>query len=141
MCLVGTGQISSRAAADNVSALEALAPDGCQLIFSDTPGMLAPAYKLQEVMQSTVSTGRSVDKQQHVFIMRVGLCSELALERPLIIHVSGKLLSPRGNVFSCCYVACYIPFQVRGAADDADVVLLVTDVYGEPLADEKIMRK
>jgi hypothetical protein len=30
---------------------------------------------------------------------------------------------------------------VRGAADDADVVLLVTDVYGEPLVDEKIMRK
>lgn len=28
--------------------------DGYQLIFSDTPGMLEPAYKLQEVMQSTV---------------------------------------------------------------------------------------
>jgi GTPase Era involved in 16S rRNA processing len=32
-----------------------LAPDGYQLVFSDTPGMLSPAYKLQEVMQSTVS--------------------------------------------------------------------------------------
>lgn len=28
--------------------------DGYQLIFADTPGMLSPAYKLQEVMQDTV---------------------------------------------------------------------------------------
>ena len=56
---------------------------GYQLIFSDTPGMLNPAYKLQEVMQDTV----------------------------------------------------------RGAAGDADIILLVTDVYGEMLVDEKIMHK
>lgn len=30
--------------------------EGYQMIFADTPGMLAPAYKLQEVMQNTVST-------------------------------------------------------------------------------------
>lgn len=48
-------EICAPAAEAGVSALEALAPDGYQLVFSDTPGMLAPAYKLQEVMQSTVS--------------------------------------------------------------------------------------
>ena len=29
--------------------------DGYQLVFSDTPGMLKPAYRLQEIMQNTVS--------------------------------------------------------------------------------------
>ncbi|KAJ1407850.1 GTP-binding protein era, partial [Ochromonadaceae sp. CCMP2298] len=56
---------------------------GYQLVFSDTPGMLAPAYRLQEAMQETV----------------------------------------------------------RGAAGDADIILIVTDVYGEPLIDAKIMQK
>jgi hypothetical protein len=36
--------------------------------------------------------------------------------------------------FSCKY-------QVRGAVGDADVIILVTDVYGEPLVDSKIMQK
>lgn len=31
--------------------------------------------------------------------------------------------------------------QVRGAVGDADVIVLVSDVYGEPLADAKIMQK
>jgi hypothetical protein len=30
---------------------------------------------------------------------------------------------------------------VRGAVGDADVIVLVSDVYGEPLADAKIMQK
>jgi hypothetical protein len=30
--------------------------DGYQLVFSDTPGLLAPAYKLQQLMQDTVRT-------------------------------------------------------------------------------------
>lgn len=54
-----------------------------QLVFSDTPGMLEPAYKLQEAMMESVRT----------------------------------------------------------AAGDADVVCLVSDVYGEPLADNKVMQK
>ena len=31
--------------------------------------------------------------------------------------------------------------KVRGAVGDADVIVLVSDVYGEPLADAKIMQK
>ena len=31
--------------------------------------------------------------------------------------------------------------SVRGAAGDADVILLVTDVYGEPLVDKHMMQK
>lgn len=31
--------------------------------------------------------------------------------------------------------------QVKGAANDADVILLLTDVYGEDLADENILTK
>lgn len=31
--------------------------------------------------------------------------------------------------------------KVRGAVGDADVIVLVSDVYGEPLADVKIMQK
>jgi GTP-binding protein Era len=31
--------------------------------------------------------------------------------------------------------------SVRGAVGDADVIVLVTDVYGEPLVDSKIMQK
>jgi len=54
-----------------------------QLVFSDTPGMMEPAYKLQEAMMESV----------------------------------------------------------RGAVGDADVILLVTDVYGEALADKTIMEK
>ena len=54
-----------------------------QLIFSDTPGMLAPVYKLHEAMMDSV----------------------------------------------------------RLAAGDADVVCLVTDVYGEALADDRVMQK
>ena len=30
---------------------------------------------------------------------------------------------------------------MRGAVGDADVIVLVSDVYGEPLADAKIMQK
>ena len=56
--------------------------DKYQLIFSDTPGMMIPAYKLQEAMMTSV----------------------------------------------------------RGAAGDADIVLLVTDVYGENLFDEKVLQ-
>jgi small GTP-binding protein len=52
-----------------------------QLIFSDTPGMVAPSYKLQEAMMGTV----------------------------------------------------------RGATCDADVVVLVTDVYGETPVEEKVV--
>ena len=40
----------------------------------------------------------------------------------------------------CLSVNLYV-LQVRGAANDADVVLLVTDVYGEALVDENIMTK
>jgi GTP-binding protein Era len=54
-----------------------------QLVFSDTPGMVEPVYKLQEAMMESV----------------------------------------------------------RGAVGDADVIVLVTDVYGEPLVDSKIMQK
>lgn len=54
-----------------------------QLVFSDTPGMLEPAYKLQEAMMESV----------------------------------------------------------RVAAGDADVVCLVSDVYGDPLTDDKVMQK
>ena len=54
-----------------------------QIIFSDTPGMLRPAYKLQDAMMDTV----------------------------------------------------------RGAASDADAVLLVSDVFGEPLADDKVFER
>lgn len=54
-----------------------------QLVFSDTPGMIEPAYKLQEAMMDSV----------------------------------------------------------RGAVGDADVILLVSDVYGEPLVDKTIMEK
>ena len=54
-----------------------------QVIFSDTPGMLRPAYKLQDAMMDTV----------------------------------------------------------RGAASDADAVLLVSDVFGEPLADDKVFER
>jgi len=54
-----------------------------QLVFSDTPGMLEPAYKLQEAMMDSVHT----------------------------------------------------------AAGDADIVCLVSDVYGEELADPKVMQK
>ena len=54
-----------------------------QVIFSDTPGMLRPAYQLQDAMMETV----------------------------------------------------------RGAASDADAVLLVSDVFGEALADEKVFER
>ena len=54
-----------------------------QLIFSDTPGMVEPAYKLQETMMD----------------------------------------------------------NVKAATGDADVILLVTDIYSEPLIDNKIMLK
>lgn len=54
-----------------------------QLIFSDTPGMVAPAYKLQEVMMESV----------------------------------------------------------KGAAGDADAIVVVSDVYGEPLIDDTITRR
>lgn len=54
-----------------------------QLVFSDTPGMLEPAYRLQEAMMESV----------------------------------------------------------RVAAGDADVVCLVSDIYGDPLTDEKVMQK
>ena len=54
-----------------------------QIIFSDTPGMVQPAYMLQETMMESV----------------------------------------------------------RGAVIDADVILLVTDVYAEPLVDAKIFEK
>ena len=54
-----------------------------QLVFSDTPGMIEPVYKLQEAMMDSV----------------------------------------------------------RGAVGDADVILLVTDVYGEPLVDKTIMER
>lgn len=54
-----------------------------QLVFSDTPGMMEPAYMLQEAMMDTV----------------------------------------------------------RGAVGDADVVVLVTDVYGEPLKDARVIQK
>ena len=54
-----------------------------QLIFSDTPGMLSPSYKLQETMQESL----------------------------------------------------------RSAASDADVIVIVTDVYGEPLMDQVVMQK
>jgi GTPase Era involved in 16S rRNA processing len=30
---------------------------------------------------------------------------------------------------------------VRGAVGDADIVVIVSDVYGEPLVDTKIMQK
>ena len=35
----------------------------------------------------------------------------------------------------------YYHFKVRGAANDADVVILLTDVYGEKLADESLLEK
>lgn len=54
-----------------------------QLVFSDTPGMMEPAYMLQEAMMDTV----------------------------------------------------------RGAVGDADVIVLVTDVYGEPLVDARVIQK
>ncbi len=54
-----------------------------QLIFSDTPGMVEPAYKLQETMMD----------------------------------------------------------NVKAATGDADIILLVTDIYSEPLIDNKIMLK
>jgi len=63
--------------------LGVLSSPSYQLVFSDTPGMLTPNYKLQEAMMDSV----------------------------------------------------------RGAAGDADVVLLVSDVYGEPLVDEKVLQK
>lgn len=53
-----------------------------QLVFSDTPGMLKPAYALQETMATSI----------------------------------------------------------RGAVGDGDIILLVTDVYGEALADEQVYR-
>jgi hypothetical protein len=37
------------------TSLNEYSRDGYQLVFSDTPGMLNPAYKLQEAMQNTVS--------------------------------------------------------------------------------------
>ena len=55
-------------------------PDEYQLIFSDTPGMVVPAYKLQETMMDTV----------------------------------------------------------RCATGDADVIVLVTDVYGDSLIEDKV---
>jgi len=54
-----------------------------QLIFSDTPGMIEPAYKLQETMMD----------------------------------------------------------NVKAATGDADIILVVTDIYSEPLIDNKIMLK
>ena len=54
-----------------------------QLIFSDTPGMMKPAYKLQEAMMDSV----------------------------------------------------------RSATGDADVIILVTDVYGEDLIEQKMLGK
>ena len=63
--------------------LGVLTTEDHQLVFSDTPGMVAPAYKLQEVMMDSV----------------------------------------------------------RGATGDADIIVLVTDVYGEPLIDEKVAQK
>ena len=63
--------------------LGVLTESNYQLVFSDTPGMIEPVYKLQEAMMDSV----------------------------------------------------------RGAAGDADVILLVTDVYGEPLVDKTIMEK
>ena len=63
--------------------LGVLTESNYQLVFSDTPGMIEPLYKLQEAMMDSV----------------------------------------------------------RGAAGDADVILLVTDVYGEPLVDKTIMEK
>eukprot|EP01041_Mallomonas_annulata_P008664 gene8664-17878_t len=54
-----------------------------QLVFSDTPGMVEPAYLLQEAMMDTV----------------------------------------------------------RGAVGDADVIVIVTDVYGEALVDNKVFQK
>jgi len=38
------------------STLEQYQREGYQLVIADTPGMLTPAYKLQEVMQSAVRT-------------------------------------------------------------------------------------
>ncbi len=56
--------------------------DKYQLVFSDTPGMLVPSYKLQEAMTQSV----------------------------------------------------------RGAASDADIIVLVTDVYGDALIDTKVFK-
>ena len=68
-------------AVDRHRLLGVLTTNSSQMIFSDTPGMLAlPAYRLQEVMVESV----------------------------------------------------------RGAAGDADVLLVVTDVFGEPLLDAKV---
>ncbi|OYW66784.1 MAG: hypothetical protein B7Z24_08015 [Pseudomonadales bacterium 32-42-5] len=41
---------------DKVIPLHQYQQEGYQMVFADTPGMLAPAYKLQEVMQNTVSS-------------------------------------------------------------------------------------
>lgn len=71
-----------------------------QLIFSDTPGMLEPAYKLQEAMQETVHSSQHLN-------LPMWYCIE----------------------------------QIRGAVGDADLILLVTDVFGEALLDQKVMQK
>ena len=56
---------------------------GYQIVFSDTPGMLKPAYALQETMATSI----------------------------------------------------------KGAVGDGDIIIIVTDVYGEPLVDEQIFSK
>ena len=56
---------------------------GYQIVFSDTPGMLKPAYALQETMATSI----------------------------------------------------------KGAVGDGDIIIIVTDVYGEPLVDEGIFNK
>lgn len=63
--------------------LGVLSKENYQLIFSDTPGMLKPVYKLQEAMMESV----------------------------------------------------------RGAMSDADVCVVVSDVFGEPLHDERVLEK
>jgi GTP-binding protein EngB required for normal cell division len=51
----GDAAAAGTAGRQDGTSLNEYSRDGYQLVFSDTPGMLNPAYKLQEAMQNTVS--------------------------------------------------------------------------------------
>lgn len=83
--------------AESTGGSEAVAyeQDGYQLIFADTPGMLSPAYKLQEVMQDTV---RSIS------VECVANCGNVGLyyNAEECVCVSGcKIISPSGRRLDC----------------------------------------
>lgn len=80
---LGKGQASSASVGGKIPLLDEYTRNGYQLVFSDTPGMLTPSYKLQEAMQSTVSLAshcvhsdqdRCVDNNRNIHILAGAGC-------------------------------------------------------------------